>query len=159
MRKGCALAPPRGETSAYPEVDKVVIFCDFFVAGLCFPLDPVFVRIMQLLGLKMHQLTPNTFVRLNLYVWLSKTCRFEPSAETFAYMHKVHHQPQCIQCADGSEAKAQFECYNFTYRDFIFGPGSGVQEQMACGLGFILVLPQGPLRRRQWYSPSCGKGN
>lgn len=39
-----ARAPPSGETSAQPRDDDVVVFRDFFVAGLRFLIDPVLVR-------------------------------------------------------------------------------------------------------------------
>lgn len=96
-RKGCARAPPQGEVSAHPEDDEVVVFRNFFAAGLQFPFDLNLMKILQLLKIKMHQLTPNAFVTLNIYFWVAKTCGFEPSTETFAYMHKVHHQLKGIQ--------------------------------------------------------------
>ena len=38
-------APPPDQGSVRPEPDEVVVFCDFFTAGHCFPLDPVVVDI------------------------------------------------------------------------------------------------------------------
>jgi len=38
-------APPTDKASARPEPDEVVVFSDFFTAGLRFPLDPVIVDI------------------------------------------------------------------------------------------------------------------
>lgn len=81
IEKGSAQAPPRGETSAHPEVDKIVVFHDFFAAGLRFQMDRILVKILELYNMHVHQLTPNSFVQLNLYFWLAKTCRFEPSVE------------------------------------------------------------------------------
>jgi hypothetical protein len=69
-------APSSGETSANPHDDEVVIFCDFFIMGLRFPVDPTLVDILRLYNMYTHQLTPNSFVHLNLYFWQTKTCRF-----------------------------------------------------------------------------------
>jgi hypothetical protein len=45
LEAGLARAPPAGEIEAKPHPDKVVVFQDFFIAGLRFPLDPVVVEI------------------------------------------------------------------------------------------------------------------
>lgn len=37
-------------------------------------------------------------------------------------MHKVHYQPKKIVSVDGVKREAQYGCYNFVYREFIFGP-------------------------------------
>lgn len=107
---------------AHPEVGEVVVFRDFFAVGFRFPLDPLFAKILDLFNMHIHQLTLNSLVRVNLYFWLAKTCCFVPSPEVFAHIHRVHHHLKCIQFSDCSEFKAQYGCYNFTYRDFIFGP-------------------------------------
>ena len=47
-------APPADQASARPEPDEVVVFCDFFTAGLRFPLDPVVVDIFWQYGVYLH---------------------------------------------------------------------------------------------------------
>ena len=47
-------APPSGQTSARPEADEVVVFRDFFTAGLRFPLDPAIVDIFRFFKVYMH---------------------------------------------------------------------------------------------------------
>ena len=42
---GSARVPLANETSAHPEVDKVVVFKDFFTDSLHFPLDHVVVEV------------------------------------------------------------------------------------------------------------------
>jgi hypothetical protein len=59
FRRGCP------SPSAQPHDDEVVVFHDFFVAGLQFLVVPVLVRILRQYGVYLHQLTPNSFVRLN----------------------------------------------------------------------------------------------
>ena len=53
---------PSTQTHARPEVDKVIVFKDFFTIGLRFPLDPTVVDIFQLYKVYTHQMTPNSFV-------------------------------------------------------------------------------------------------
>jgi hypothetical protein len=45
-----------------PEKDEVVVFKSFFKAGLRFPLN-------EMIGIYLHQLTPNAIVRLSVYIW------------------------------------------------------------------------------------------
>jgi hypothetical protein len=74
----------------------------------------VFVETLQLHNMFLHQLTPNSIARLNLYFWLTKTCSFQPLAKGFAFVHRVHYQPKMITVltADGTEgeAEAQYGC-------------------------------------------------
>lgn len=72
--------PVKDEIIANPRLDEVVIFHDFFSMGLRFPMDAVLVQILQAYNMYIHQLTPNSFVRLNLYFWLAKTCRLQPDS-------------------------------------------------------------------------------
>ena len=73
LEAGMVRPPPDGEVEAKPQPDEVVVFHDFFIAGLRFPLDPVVVEIFKLFDVYTHQMTPTSFIRLNLYMWLSKT--------------------------------------------------------------------------------------
>ena len=65
-------------------------------AGLRFPLDSAVVDIFARYDVFLHQMTPNSFVRLNLFMWLSKTCRITPTPENFARVMRVHYQPKTI---------------------------------------------------------------
>jgi hypothetical protein len=101
-------APPTGETIAHPRPDEVVVFRDLFTAGLWMPLDPVVVHIFCLFKVYLHQMTPTSIVRLNLYMWLAKTCHLSPSAEGFARDFRVHYQPKkiSVQSTGGAEISA-----------------------------------------------------
>ena len=57
-----------------PRPDEVVIFRDFFIASLWFLLNPVVMEIFKLFKVFLHQMTPTSFLRLNLYLWMAKTC-------------------------------------------------------------------------------------
>ena len=41
-------------------------------------------------------MTPTSFVRLNLFMWLAKTGKVEPTAEAFARIFRVHYQLKVI---------------------------------------------------------------
>ena len=88
--------PLKTDVYAKPREDEVVVFKDFFLAGLCFPLDPAAVNIFARYGVFLHQMTPNSFARVNLFMWLSKTCRITPTPENFARVMRVHYQPKTI---------------------------------------------------------------
>ena len=111
LEVGLARAPPAGETEAKHQPDEVVVFRDFFIASLRFPLDPVVVEIFKLFDVYTHQMTPTSFVRLNLYMWLTKTCKLEPTAIGFARLFRCHFQPKMVFVKSGdetSEVQPQF---------------------------------------------------
>ncbi|RLM74699.1 hypothetical protein C2845_PM15G21820 [Panicum miliaceum] len=126
VSEGLARAPGANEVVARPEDDEVVVFRDLFTAGLRFPLDPFFVEILRSCSMFLHHLTPNSIARLSMYMWLSRTCNFTPSAEHFFFVHQVHYQPKVVTVttAEGKEAEAetQYGCYNFTYKSLVFSP-------------------------------------
>jgi hypothetical protein len=103
-----------------PEPDEVVVFRDFFTVGHCFPLDPMVVDIFQLFTVYLDQMTPTSFVRLNLLMWLAKTGRVAPTTEAFARVFRIHYQPKRITVhkKDGGsgEAEPQHGCYTFAFR-------------------------------------------
>jgi len=119
-------APPTGETVAHPRNDEVVVFRDLFTAGLQMPLDPVVVDIFRLFKVYLHQMTPTSIVRLNLYMWLAKTCRLSPSAEGFARAFRVHYQPKkiSVESTVGAEISTipQYGCYTFTFHKNLPSP-------------------------------------
>ena len=54
INPGAASAPPSSEVRARPEDNEVIVFRDFFPAGLCFPLDPTVVAIFEWYGVYLH---------------------------------------------------------------------------------------------------------
>ena len=102
-------APPTNQASARPEPDELVVFRDFFTVGLRFPLDSVIVDIFRLFMVYLHQMTPTSFVRLNLFMWLAKTGRVEPTAEAFVRIFRIHYQPKMIVVTkkDGSSGDGE----------------------------------------------------
>jgi hypothetical protein len=57
------------EVTPKPEKDEVVVFKNFFKAGLRFPLHGMIADVLERFGLHLHQLTPNAIVRLSVYIW------------------------------------------------------------------------------------------
>jgi hypothetical protein len=49
--------------------DEVVVFKSFFKAGLRFPLNKMIADVLKKFGIYLHQLTPNSIVRLSVYIW------------------------------------------------------------------------------------------
>ena len=110
-----------------------MVFRDFFTVGLRFPLDPVVVDIFRLFTVYLHQMTPTSFIRLNLFMWLAKTGWVEPTAEAFARVFRIHYQPNTIivQKKDGGsgDAEPQYGCYTFTLRQTASSPIPAYQNK------------------------------
>ena len=85
-----------GEGTCFPQPrhNEVVVFREFFVADLLFPLDPMVVDILRLYGIFYHQLMPNTM--LSLYFWLTKAYRSAPSAKGFTHAYTMHYQSKTV---------------------------------------------------------------
>uniref|UniRef100_K4A1D8 Transposase (putative) gypsy type domain-containing protein n=1 Tax=Setaria italica TaxID=4555 RepID=K4A1D8_SETIT len=108
-----------------PEDNEVVIFHVLLYAGLRFEFNLVVIDILHLYDIYLHQLTPNAFVRLLVYMWICKTTKTKPSATGFASAHKVHHQPKYFleESVDGVvEKQAQFGYLNFVYCTGVISP-------------------------------------
>jgi hypothetical protein len=57
------------ETIPKPESDEVVVFKSFFKVGLRFPLHGMIAYVLENFENYLHQLTPNTIVRLSVFIW------------------------------------------------------------------------------------------
>ena len=150
LEAGMARPPPDGEIEAKPQPDKVVVFRDFFIAGLRFPLDPVVVEIFKIFDVYTHQMTSTSFVRLNMYMWLSKTFKLKPTATGFAHLFRCHFQPKTVfvkssENAEASEADPQFGVYTFAFHTQLPSPVVAYRNRWGCADNDV-VLPQGPPR-------------
>jgi hypothetical protein len=96
LSPGLGRVPSKTDVYAKPREDEVVVFKDFFLGGLRFPLDPAVIDIFVRYGVYLHHLTPNSFARVSLFMWLLKTCRITPTPENFARVMRVHYQPKTI---------------------------------------------------------------
>lgn len=86
-----------GESVPDPRDDEVVVFKEFFEAGLHRPPHPLVVGSLRRFNLRFHQLTPSSFVKLSIYVWGCKSQGVEPDLEGFVRLHQVHTQPRKIK--------------------------------------------------------------
>jgi hypothetical protein len=58
---------PLDEQVPTPAPGEVVVFRDFFTCGLRFPCDPMLVAILDKFSVKIHQLSPNSFLELSKF--------------------------------------------------------------------------------------------
>jgi hypothetical protein len=91
---------------------EIVVFKSFLKAGLRFPLNRMIADVLKKFGIHFHQLTPNTIIRLSVYIWALRSQGVEPFAEGFCRVHELHYQTKARK--DGLHEN--FGCYNFAYR-------------------------------------------
>jgi len=72
-----------GEVVPDPHDDEVVVYKEFFLAGLRFLSNPLVVGVLKRFNLKFHQLNPSSFVKLSIYVWGCKSQGVELDLEGF----------------------------------------------------------------------------
>ena len=82
--------PSEGEVVPDPHDDEVVVYKEFFLAGLRFLSHPLVVGVLKRFNLKFHQLNPSSFVKLSIYVWGYKSQGIELDLEGFVRVHWVH---------------------------------------------------------------------
>jgi hypothetical protein len=75
---------PQDEEVPTPETDEIVVFRDFFTCGLRFPCDPLLPAILDKFSVKIHQLSPNSFLEVSKFLWIMKTFGCNFSADVFA---------------------------------------------------------------------------
>jgi hypothetical protein len=56
------------ETTPAPKDDEVVVFKSFFRAGLRLPLNEMIWEVLKKFEIYLHQMTPNTIVRLSVFI-------------------------------------------------------------------------------------------
>jgi hypothetical protein len=66
------------ETTPVLKKDEVVVFKSFFRAGLRFPLNEMIGEVLKNFEIYLHQLTPNTIVRLNIFIWTLRSQGMSP---------------------------------------------------------------------------------
>jgi hypothetical protein len=56
--------------------------------------------VLKKYGIYLHQLTPNTIVRLSVYIWALRSQGVEPFSEGFCRVHELHYQtkPRGMVC-------------------------------------------------------------
>jgi hypothetical protein len=92
---------PLDEQVPTPALDEVVVFRDFFICGLRFPCNPMLVAMLDKFSVKIHQLSPNSFLELSKFFWIMRTFRCNFSADVFARLFEMVVEPGIIKLGDG----------------------------------------------------------
>jgi hypothetical protein len=107
---------PLDEQIPSPEVDEVVVFRDFFTCGLRFPCDPLLPAILDKFSVKIHQLSPSSFVGLSKFFWVMKSFRCNFGAGVFARLSELVIELDIIELDDGRHYEAHYTCCTFNTR-------------------------------------------
>jgi hypothetical protein len=60
--------PPDAESVPDSRANEVIIFEDFFTAGICMPPHPVLVDILHKFCMQLHHLMPNAFIQISKFI-------------------------------------------------------------------------------------------
>jgi hypothetical protein len=122
---------PLDEQVPTPKPGEIVVFHDFFTCGLRFPCDPVLPAILDVFSVKIHQLSPNSFLEVSKFIWIMKTFGCNFGADVFARLFELVTVPDVIKVDDGQFYEAHYTCCTFNTRR---------QNKFHRRLEFVLVL-------------------
>lgn len=71
--------------------DEIVVFKSFIKAGLWLPMFQMISKVLKRYEIFMHQLTPNTIVRLSVYIWVVRSQGVSANAKGFCRIHELHY--------------------------------------------------------------------
>jgi hypothetical protein len=89
------------------------VFHDFFTCGLRFPCDPLVPAILDKFFVKIHQLSPSSFLELSKFLWVMKTFRCNFGVDVFARLFELVIEPDIIKLDDGQHYEAHYTCCTF----------------------------------------------
>jgi hypothetical protein len=104
---------PLDEQIPVPEDGEVVVFRDFFTCGLRFPCDPILPAILDVFSVKIHQLSPTSFLEMSKFIWIMKTFGRALSVDAFARFFELVIVPDIIKVDDRQFYEAQHACCTF----------------------------------------------
>jgi hypothetical protein len=107
---------PLDEQIPTPKDGEVVVFRDFFICGLRFPCDPILPTILDAFSVKIHQLSPTSFLEMSKFIWIVKTFGCNLSVDAFARFYELVIIPEVIKVSDGQFYQAQHACCTFNTR-------------------------------------------
>lgn len=99
--------PLGNETTPRPEVNKAVVFKDFFACGLRFPLVHFLRSVLESFNVQLHHLTPNGILYLTKISWSCESYGSEPYLDTFCAYYELQRQPKKIKIGNNF-LEAQF---------------------------------------------------
>ena len=109
--------PPGPEVFPVPRSGEVVVFKDFFTAGLRIPMDPVVPKLLEPFNVKLHHFTPNGIAALSKFLWVARTFGGEVSVDAFCRLFQLHCQPRKVFVDDDDEeSEVQNGCCTFVPR-------------------------------------------
>ena len=86
---------PGTEVVPSPREDETILFVAFLDAGLRLPCVAAVGNILQLYGVDVAQLTPNSIVRLGVFEWVLRSAgASDDNGRLFAYLHDGRCQPK-----------------------------------------------------------------
>jgi hypothetical protein len=101
------------KTTPTPEENEIVIFRSFLKAGLRFPLSNFVVEVLNIFEIYLHQLTPDSIIRMGIFVWAVRSQGLEPNAKSFCNIHELLYETKPW----GKEQyHNNFGCYSFGSR-------------------------------------------
>jgi hypothetical protein len=98
------------------EADEVVMFRDFFTCRLRFPCDPILPAILDKFSVKVHQLSPRSFLELSKFFSVMKIFRCNFGAHMFAWLFELVIEKDIIKLDDGQYYEAHYTCCTFNVR-------------------------------------------
>jgi hypothetical protein len=107
---------PLDELIPTPKEGEIVVFRDFFICGLRFPCDPVLPAILDAFSVKIHQLTPTSFLEVSKFIWILKTFGCSPIVDGFTRFYELVTIPEVVKGDDGQFYHSQHACCTFNTR-------------------------------------------
>jgi hypothetical protein len=78
-------------TVPLPEKDEVVVFQSFMKVGLWFPLHKFLVEVLKKFEVFLHQLTPDTLIKVGVFIWAIRSQGLEPDDGCFCNIHELSY--------------------------------------------------------------------
>jgi hypothetical protein len=124
------------------------VFRDFFTCELRFPCDPILLAILDAFSVKIHQLSPNSFLEVSKFIWIMKTFGCNFGVDAFARFFELVIVPDVIKVDDGHFYEAHYTCCTFNSsteyakRDHTNSDRALLQDKFHRRLELVLVLRQ-----------------
>jgi hypothetical protein len=74
-----------------PEKDEVVVFRSFMKAKLQFPLHKFLVDVLKKFEIFLHQLNPDTLIKVDIFIWAKRSHELELDADCFCNIHELSY--------------------------------------------------------------------
>jgi hypothetical protein len=81
-----------------------------------FPCDLILPAILDAFSVKIHQLSPTSFLEISKFIWIMKTSECNLNADAFARFFELVIVRDVIKVDDGQFYEAQHACCTFNTR-------------------------------------------